>query len=184
LAKARTFAGSMRNTAAAAALLGHEDAVADIEVPHAAVFRLIGIGESLQRVALRHAQRGPFDNDIEPGRPGVVARGQRNARIVLEVAGLLLVGARAEVHHALVRDTDQRRHVRAAVAAHRAQPVQLGLLEDARGFGPRRRGGPGAAEPAVDLGFHCLCRHSEVPPPGIEPGTFSIKRSPSGAEVP
>src|SRR5829696_8221543 len=93
-----------------------EDAVADVEVPDAAVLRLVGVGEPLQLVAVFDPDGDALDDDIEALRPGVVAGRHGHLRAVLEVARLLLAQARAEVHRFALHDADQRRHVRAAVA--------------------------------------------------------------------
>jgi dihydrofolate reductase len=109
-----------------------EDAVADLEVPDTAVLRLVGVGESLQAFLLGHADRSSLDDDVETLGPGVGARGQRHLRTLLEVAGLLLAQAGAEVHHLVLRHADQRGHVRSAVGSHRREPVQLGMFEHVR----------------------------------------------------
>jgi hypothetical protein len=71
-------------------LAGSEHAIADVEVPDAAVLRLIGVGEALQRVVVEDADCDAFDDDVEALSPGVVAGGQRDPLVALEVARLLL----------------------------------------------------------------------------------------------
>jgi hypothetical protein len=57
---------------------------------------------------LDDAHRGALDDHVEALRPRVVAGRQRDVLVDLEVAGLLLARAGAEVHRAVVPDADQR----------------------------------------------------------------------------
>ena len=152
LANARTFAGSIRNTAAPPSLARGERRRRRRSARRSPYF-------ASRRRRAAAAPRGPLTRTAvpstttsRPSRPRVVAGGQRDLRVVLEVARLLLLEAGAEVHRLVVKDADQRRHVRPAVGAHGREPVQLGLLERARDLGPGRRAGLGVAEAAVELG--------------------------------
>jgi pimeloyl-ACP methyl ester carboxylesterase len=46
-----------------------EDAVADLELPGAAVLRQVGGGDALERVPVGHAHGRPLDDDVEPAVP-------------------------------------------------------------------------------------------------------------------
>jgi hypothetical protein len=69
--------------------VGAECAVADVEVPDAAVLGFVGVRESLQLVVVGDADRGALDDDVESLGPRVGTGGDRDERGVLEVAGLL-----------------------------------------------------------------------------------------------
>src|SRR5215203_3076314 len=137
-----------------------EHAVTHVEVPPAAVLRLIGVGKSLQAVTVDHLDRGPLDDDVEAASPAVVAGRQRHLLAVLEIAGLLLAEPGTEMHRSVLEDADQRGHVGPTVGPHRREPVQLRAFEHVLCVRPRRRAGVGLAEPAIELrgriGLHGL----------------------------
>ena len=92
---------------------------------------------SVKRVA------APSTTDVVPAVPGVDAGRQATSARVLEVAGLLLVEAGAEVRRPVDPDADQGRDVRSPVGADRGQPVELGATRTASTAGQGVAARPG-----------------------------------------
>ena len=95
-----------------ASAFGIEHLVVGVVIPVVAVFVAVGVGQVGQRIQSLDAFGAAFDNDIDTVVPGVGPGGDGDGVAVLEVAGLLLVGAGAE-HEAVVDPhPDQWRDVR------------------------------------------------------------------------
>src|SRR5829696_610738 len=132
------------------AVIVPELAVADDEVP--VQLRLPQRGELLQPVLAGDPARDAFHDDVQPGPEPVGAGGEDDPGIVLQVPGLLLGVAGAEVQRTVEPDRRQRGHVRPAVPPYRGQPEDLRRGEQVHDLRPGPRAGAGRAERRVELG--------------------------------
>ncbi len=90
------------------------------------------LGQRLQQRLVVDPLGDALDRDVLAAAPAVGAEragGDDHVRVVLEVAHLLLGVAGAEVEGAVAPHAAQRYGVRPAVAAHRDDPVELGVGE-------------------------------------------------------
>ncbi len=67
-----------------------EHAVANIEMPVTAVFRLVRVGKSLQGVSVGDPRSRALNDDVKAPSPGVAPCRQRDLSTMFEIASLLL----------------------------------------------------------------------------------------------
>src|SRR6266536_5930060 len=104
-----------------------------------------------------------LDHHLEAVPVSVAARGEDTAPNVPQISGLLLLGAGAEMKRAVLPQRQQRRHVRAAVPAHRGQPEDLRLLKHPAGVRPGDGIRARLTEAAIEVG-HRIDGHGVLLP--------------------
>src|SRR3984957_16691712 len=102
-----------------------------------------------------------LDHHVHPLIPVGAPGGQHHVGVGLHVDMLLLVRPGGEPHRVVVPDADDRRHVRPPVLPHRADPVQLGALQQLAGLFPAHGGRRRIAVLLVELADRC--RHEHLP---------------------
>src|SRR5215213_117648 len=127
---------------------------ADLELPVLAVLGEPRRRQVLQRRRIRHADRRALDHHVLAAVPAVRAGAPRrhsHVRVDVEVALLLLLGARAEREGTVLPDAHERHRMRTPVRADGDDPVQLRVYQQALDGSPRRCDSRRVAVPRVDL---------------------------------
>src|SRR5215204_828216 len=141
-----------------------EPAVAHLEVPLAAVLRLVRIGDALQLGVVAHLDRVAFDHEVHPFVQRVAPGHQDAVRVAGDVLGLLLLRTRAEVQGVVQPEGQQRRDVRPSVGAYRRHPEQLRIREPLPRLRPRGCGDAVVAVPGIQLGHGIVASHRALLP--------------------
>ena len=121
------------------------------EVPAALVLSAPQVGESSQLHLSFDAYRGALHHHVEALLPLVAAGRERDLGVPRDVHGFLFLETRAEVEAVLVPDGRQRCHMRETLFPNRADPEQLGRVQDSDDIRPRRRIGIWRTEAKVLL---------------------------------
>jgi len=128
-----------------------EASVADLKMPSPVSLRGPCRGESQQRWLVCDPDGISLHDNIESGGPLITACHQDHVLAVLQVHGLLLTGAGAEVERIVKPNSNQGADVWAAVSADGADPEQLRRLECLTRLRPWRRDRVGVAKTRVEF---------------------------------